>query len=375
MTVVRFEDASPFARDLQARVEAYFAGGRRPRDLPRMYLKSAIVIGWWVGSWALLTFWVESALAAVLLAVSLGLSIAGIGMAVQHDANHGALSSSRAINRLFGLTFDAQGLSSFIWRHKHNVLHHSFTNIQGVDFDLDFGPAVRLSPEQRWRPVHRYQQWYLWWFYPLLLPKWALMDDFVVWFGRRLGPHRLPRPTPLDTLAFVLAKLFFLSWAVLIPSLFHPIGVVLVHAAIAVVTLGVTLSCMFQLAHCVDAAEFVPPSESGKLDVDFAEHQLRTTVGFAHDNRVLTWFAGGLNYQVEHHLFPRVCHLHYPALSRIVAEVARAHGIPYRNHGSLSSALRSHYRWLRALGVGPSVPSAVEGGSPRSIRATARQAS
>ena len=90
---------------------------------------------------------------------------------------------------------------------------------------------------------------------------------------------------------------------------------------------------------------------------DWATHQVYTTVDFAHGNRLLTWYVGGLNYQVEHHLFPRICHIHYPALAPIVERVALSQGIPYRNNRRLSDALRSHYRWLRRMGSEQAAPA------------------
>lgn len=348
----RFADHGAFLAELKARADTYFeVTGQRRRDLPRMYLKSAVILTWFAGSWALLVFAATEAWQAVLLSMSLGLSIAAVGMGVQHDGNHGAYSKHAWVNRVFGASLDVMGVCSFIWRQKHNVIHHTFTNIRGVDFDLDFGVIARLSPEQRCRWGHRFQHIYLWFLYGFLLPKWVFYDDFVILRTRQMGPHRLPRLGRRETAFFWAAKLFFVGWSIVVPALFHPIWQVALFHLIAVFTLGVTLSSVFQLAHCVGEAGFPPaPIGDARIEKEWAAHQMETTVDFARDNAVLTWFLGGLSYQVEHHLFPKVCHIHYPALSYIVEEVAAKHGVPYRSSPTLRDALASHYRHLRDLG-------------------------
>jgi linoleoyl-CoA desaturase len=319
-----------------------------------MYVKSAVILLWLASSWAVLVFWAAGPWTATAAAISLGLSIAGVGMSVQHDANHGAYSRHSAINRIFGSTLDLMGVSSFIWRPKHNTFHHTYTNIDGVDFDLDFGALARLSPGQPRRLWHRHQHWYLWLFYGFLLPKWVFYDDFVILKSRLIGRHPLPRPSRAEIGGFVFWKLFFVGWAIVIPSLFHPLWQVAVFHAIAVFTLGATLGTVFQLAHCNDAAEFpVAPIAGARMVDDWAVHQLATCVDFAPRNPVVTWFVGGLNFQVEHHLFPKVCHLHYPALAGIVAGVATRHGLRHRSHATVGGALAAHVRHLRAMGRPP----------------------
>lgn len=349
---VRFAAQSEFSRELKRRTDVYFdsPGGRR-RDLPLMYLKTVVMLAWFVGSWALLVFVATEAWQGVLFAVSLGLSIAGIGMSVQHDANHGSYSSRPGVNRALRLTLDIMGVNSFIWRQKHNVLHHTYTNIEGIDFDLDFGNIARLSPDQPRRPWHRFQHVYLWFLYGFLLPKWVFYDDWNILFTRRMGPHRLHKLDRGDLALFAAAKLFFFGWAILVPALYHPLSHVLLFHLIAAFALGVTLACVFQLAHCVEEAEFPRPMPAGEpMASDFAIHEVETSVDFAKDNAILSWYLGGLNFQVEHHLFPKVCHLHYPALSRIVIDVAEQHGVRYRANRTLSDALGSHFRLLRKLG-------------------------
>lgn len=349
---LRFAAHSPFSRELKRRTDAYLdEPGRRRRDLPAMYLKSAVILTWFVGSWALLVFYAHTWWQGVLFAVSLGLSIAGVGMSIQHDANHGAYSSYPLVNKVFRLSLDVMGVASFIWRQKHNVFHHTFTNIEGIDFDLDFAPVARLSPEQTRRVGHRYQHIYLWALYGLLLPKWVFVDDWNHLRTLRAGPHHLAKPSRGDLAMFAFGKLFFALWAMIIPALFHPIWQVVVFHFITVMALGITLSSVFQLAHVVEDVEFLAlPRRGEHLASCVAQHQLETSVSFARESALCAWYFGGLNFQIEHHLFPKVCHLHYPALSRIVEEVAAEHGLRYRKNLTLGDAVVSHYRLLRKLG-------------------------
>ncbi len=348
----RFAASGEFHRDLKARVDAWFrASQRSERDAPAMYLKTALILAWFAASWALLVFGAGSVVVAAIGAASLGLAIAAVGMSVMHDANHGSYSRRAWVNGVFGWTVDALGASSYVWKVKHNAVHHTWTNIGGEDDDLDMGLLARLSPEQASRPWHRFQHLYVWVLYGLLMPKWVLYDDFANLAHGRVGHHALQRPNRRQWLLLVAGKLTFFGWAIVVPALFHPLWLVVLAAFATLFVTGVTLAVTFQLAHCVEEATFPLAPASGRMSSDWAEHQLETTVDFARGNPLLTWFMGGLNFQVEHHLFPKVCHVHYPALARIVEATARDHGLRYRATRSLHAAVRSHFRVLRRLAV------------------------
>jgi linoleoyl-CoA desaturase len=335
-----------FHAELRREVAAYFAT-RSAHDAPKLYVKAFAMLAWFAASWWALVFVADSAPVAIVLAVSTGLALAGAGMGFQHDAVHGSLSRHRVVNRAFSVTFDAMGASSHVWRTKHNVIHHAHTNIAGADDDLDAGPLARFSAAQRRRRAHRWQHLYMWPLYGFLHIKWAFVDDFVNLAQSRVGTRRLPRPRSSDWIQLVAGKAIYIGFAVVIPLALHPVGHVVALYAIAAATAGITLAITFQLAHCVEEADF-PTTLSGD---GFAAHQLATTVDFARDNRALTWFVGGLNFQVEHHLFPQVSHVHYPALSAIVERVSRRHGIRYRAQPTLRGAIASHFRHLRRLGA------------------------
>ena len=346
---VSFPGRGAFSRDLEAAANTYLAGKSR-RDAPRMYLKAAVMLTWFVASWVVLVFVASGWLQGFLAATSLGLSIAGIGMSVQHDANHAAFSRHDWVNRVFGAGLDIMGVSSHFWRRKHNAFHHTYTNVQGVDYDLDFGPLARLSPEQEHRWYHRFQHLYLWCFYGFLLPKWVFFDDWMILRTRFIGKHAVGKLTRGQVFEFLAWKLFFFGWAIVIPALFHPLWQVAIFHLVAAFALGGTLGTVFQLAHCTNEVEFPAPDANGLMKEEWTLHQLQTCVDFAPKNPLITWFVGGLNFQVEHHLFPKVCHLHYPALAQVVAAVAKKHGVKHRSQATFFAALGSHFGHLRALG-------------------------
>jgi linoleoyl-CoA desaturase len=316
-----------------------------------MYLKVAILVAWFVSSYVLLVFVADAWWQAIPLAIALGLAMAGIGFNVQHDGAHHAYSRRPFINRLMASTLDFLGASSYLWHLKHNIFHHSYPNITGADEDITGGALIRLSPHKPWNPVQRFQYLYAWLLYGLLPVKWQFMDDFRDVIRGRIAAHKIPRPTLRQLFAMLLGKAVFATWALVIPLCFHSVGVVALYFMVASYTLGVTLSLIFQLGHCVVEAEFPPVGEGeARTEQAWAIHQIRTTVDFAQGNRLLSWYLGGLNYQIEHHLFPHIGHVHYPALAPVVEQACAEYGVPYRTNSSFLAALASHARFLRVLG-------------------------
>jgi linoleoyl-CoA desaturase len=349
---IRFDSRTQLGAELRRRVDAYFEQpGRRPRDLARMYRKSAVLVGWWLASYLAFVIARPGWLVSMLLAGSMGLAMAGIGMSVQHDGGHRAYSDRKWVNRLSAAMLDVLGSSSYIWHFKHNVMHHTYTNVVGADDDLDLGWLARLAPGNPRRRLHRWQHLYLWPLYAFITFKWHWVDDFRQLAAARLGDHEFPRPRGWDRVQFWAGKAVFFGWAVVVPLLVMPVGQAIAFYFVSQLVLGFVLSATFQCAHVDEEATSLAPAPDASLQLDFARHQLSTTIDFATGNRLATWYLGGLNFQAVHHLFPRVCHLHYPALSRIVAEVCAEHGVTYRPTPTVRAALRSHFRQLRALGA------------------------
>jgi len=351
---VRFPGPGAFHRELKRRVDDHFEGVKTStRDAPGMYAKTATILAVTVGSYLALMLAPLAWWQAPILAVTLAMGMAGIGFSVQHDANHGGYSRRRWVNNLLSAMLDAIGGSSYIWYWKHNIVHHTYTNVSGVDVDVDIQPFLRLAPDQPHRWYHRYQHLYIWGLYGLLPANWQFWADFRDLNNGHIGGTPFPRPRPVVLAGTLAGKAFFFAWSLAIPLLVHPTLAVLGLYLLASLTMGIVLTTTFQLAHCVGEAEIVP---AGPMGVGWAEHQVRTTANFAPGRRLLTWYLGGLNYQIEHHLFPKVCHVHYPAISPIVAATCRDFDIPYQSHPTVREAVASHVRWLRELGAPSPAP-------------------
>lgn len=352
---VEFHGGGAFHTELKQRVrELVDEPGRARRAQAGIYLKSAVVFAWAAASWAGLVFVADAWWQAGLLAISLGLALAGIGFNVTHDANHGSYSRHTRLNRAMAWSMDLIGASSYVWRTKHNTAHHTFTNIAGADSDIDSMPFARFAPDQPRRRFHRFQHLYMWPLYGLFAIKWHTVGDVGYLWRGRVGETPLRRPRGRDLAGLLIGKALFLAWAVVIPLLLHPVWQVAVVFAVVSFVLAFTLAVTFQLAHCLEEAEFSSIERmAGAGRSEWARHQVETTVDFAPRNRLLTWYLGGLNFQIEHHLFSRVSHTHYPAMAEVVREVCEKHGVRHQTHRGLWPALVSHTRWLREMGAKP----------------------
>ena len=349
---LKFAKNDGFQAELRRRVDQFFRDtGRRQRDCPQMYLKTVIMLGGFAASYGLLVFVAQTWWQAVPLAVVLGLATAGIGFNVQHDGGHRAYSDAPWVNKLMSMTLDLIGASSYLWHWKHAVFHHTYVNITGHDSDIDLGVVGRLTPHQKWLPFHRWQHFYLWPLYGLMAIKWQLSDDFRDVLLGRIAGYRIPRPRGWDLALFLGGKALFLTLAFGIPLLFHSVWAVALYFGVTALVLGMVLSVVFQMAHAVEGAEFpLPRPDSGRMENAWAVHQAETTVDFARGSRVVAWLLGGLNFQIEHHLFPRICHVNYPAMSKLVEDTCREFGVKYVEHASFRAGLASHFRWLRRMG-------------------------
>ncbi len=348
----KFTGRSGFQAELRRRVDAYFEETGKPRrDCPQLYLKTVILLTGFVGFYVLLVFIAQTWWQALPLAIILGLTTAGIGLNVQHDGGHNAFSDRNWVNRLMAMTLDLIGGSSYVWHHRHNVLHHTYVNITGHDTDVDIGALARITPFQKRRAIHRGQHYYMWLLYGFMAIRWQIFGDYRDVIHKRIGDHPIPRPKRWDLLVFLGGKLLFLVLALGIPMLFHPWWIVLLFYGVAALFTGITLSVVFQLAHTVEEASFIEPTEENLVENAWAIHQVESTVDFARNSRLGAWLMGGLNYQIEHHLFPRISHINYPALSKIVEATCREYDVAYHEHRTFRAGIASHFRWLRKMGL------------------------
>jgi linoleoyl-CoA desaturase len=359
---IRFSVGADFRKDLHARVNAYLEKCGRPVRAPfAMYRKTTVLLIWMAASYTGLVFVAHAWWQALFFSVSLALSVAGIGFNIPHDAGHGSYSRNAIVNRMMAFFFDLMGASSYVWHYKHNVLHHGFTNIPGVDDDINVGALGRLAPQQKHYFFHRLQHYYLWLLYGMTTMKWQWVDDYVNVATGKIGEAPIPRPKGLELVLFIAGKLAWGSLFVIIPLFVHPVLTVLTWYLVTNLVLGVTIAVVFQMAHTVEEADFVPPPPGApveRLENDWATHQVATTVDFARGNKLWTWYLGGLNYQIEHHLFPSVSHIHYPDIAPIVQQVCKDHGLEYNFHPTFRAAIASHFRWLREMSRPPEMMTA-----------------
>lgn len=284
----------------------------------------------------------------------MGIGLAGIGMSVMHDANHGAYSKKQWMNDFLGYSLNLVGGNAFNWKVQHNVLHHTFTNIEGVDEDITPRGVLRFSPHTAWKPFHRFQFIYAWFFYGLLSFVWIVFKDY----GRlarynKDGLVKKQRTTILKEWSILLfSKVFYYAYMIAIPMLVLPFAwwVILLGFFTMHYVAGFILAVIFQPAHVVEGTEYPLPDEGGNIYNTWAIHQLHTTTNFAQNNRILSWYVGGLNYQVEHHLFSNVCHVHYKKLSAIVKQTAEEFGHPYKSKRRFRDAMIGHFNILKELG-------------------------
>jgi len=347
-----FPKGGDFFAEIRRDVDLYLAS-RHTATLGRvrLYVKSLVAFGLLIGSWSTLIFVRPGVVGGVLCVAGLMLGAILVGFCVQHDANHGAYFRSRRLNHLMGWTADSLlGFSSYAWRIKHNVAHHTYTNVDGYDDDIDLTPIARFMPTQRSHSWHRLQHIYVWPLYSLMVLRWQTGGDVTALIKGRVANTRMRAPRQWDLLGLIGGKLVFIGWAIVAPLFVYPWWVVL--AGYIVFSMGTSLvtATTFQLAHCVEEADFTTAEQIQEGDRSWGVHEVETTVDFCPRNVVLTWMLGGLNYQIEHHLFPRVPHTHYPRIAEIVRRSAAKHGVRYTAQPSLRAALGSHQRHLRTLG-------------------------
>jgi len=351
-----------FGGDVKRRVAEYFEQrGMSDKANSLMVLKTIIAIALMLGPYLVILIVQPPPLTMLGLAILMGIGMAGVGFCVSHDALHGAYSSRPWVNRLLGLSFDMTGANGYMWKITHNVIHHTYTNIEGVDEDLSVSPLVRLSPHGPYYWFHRWQHLYAWAAYAFATIFWVFVKDYKYFLKKDIGPYRDRRHPRSAWLALFATKALYYGWTIILPVVVldlawwqFVIGFLAVH-----LTAGLILGVVFQLAHVVEGPEFPTPDEHGQMQDAWMIHEMRTTANFARGNPLVCWYVGGLNFQVEHHLFPKVCSIHYPAISPIVEQVAREHGVPYNEHKTLRAAIRSHYRMLRRLGAPESAPREV----------------
>jgi linoleoyl-CoA desaturase len=346
-----------FFDTLKQRIDEYFTTNNlQMTGNSSMKLKSVAIVSMYLLPYLLLVLGVGSLHLFLFygLWILMGVGMVGIGCSIMHDSNHDSYSDHKGLNKYLSKIIILVGGYDVTWRLQHNVLHHTYTNIDGLDHDIDAGILLRFSPHTERRKFHRFQHIYAWFLYGLLTFQWATIKDFrQVMQYEKLGLLKKEKLTLNKALLQVaLYKVFYYSYIIVLPILFS--GVAWYHILIGFFAMhflaGLALSCIFQLAHVMEDCEFPAPSDSNKMNNNWAVHQMLNTANFAPKSKIMAWFIGGLNHQVEHHLFPYICHVHYKRIAGIVKNTAQEYGVPYYEKPTLLAALLDHGRMLKKLG-------------------------
>lgn len=344
-----------FFKTLRQRVHSHFSESHRSTSGDwRLLIKALVMLALFAMPYGLLILGGFDHLGLFFLLWTLmGLGIAAIGVNVMHDANHGSFSRHRSVNNVVRLVMNMLGGDASIWRLQHNVLHHTFTNIHEADEDIIGPPLLRFSPHDTKRRVHRFQYLYAWFLYGLMtLIKVAYTDYKRALRYRKMGLIPTRKALASRLIKISTGKLMYFGYMLVIPMLLVPQSPWLVVAGFIVMhaVTGLILAVLFQTAHVMPTSDYPLPNEKGMMENSWAVHQLRTTTNFAPGSPLFSWLIGGLNYQVEHHLFANISHVHYRDLSRIVSQTAWEFGIPYHCQPSFAHAILNHGKMLHRLG-------------------------
>lgn len=357
---IRFsrKDSAQFFKTLNHRVNSYFKDKNiKKTGNWKLYVKTFFMFSLFLAPYFLILTLGLNQWILLLLSVIIGIGMAGVGMNVMHDGNHGSYSSKEWINRLMGSSIYILAGNVYNWKVQHNVLHHTYTNIHGHDEDLDAGRIIRFTKHAEWRRFHKFQHFYSLFLYGLLTLNWAITSDFrqmKSYLKRKLSYGEFPNPTKEWSVLIITKLIYIFIWIVLPIILLDIswwkvfIGFFAMHY-----TAGLILSMVFQLAHVVEDVETPMPDQDGSMKNTWAIHQLFTTANFSTKNRIVNWFTGGLNHQVEHHIFPHISHIHYTKIAKIVKETAKEFNLPYYEYKSTRKAIISHFKHLRDLGKKP----------------------
>jgi len=342
----------PFKNMLDERIEQYFKSKNlAKRGNWQLYSKTIILLISLFTVYGIILSIQPATWISLLLCGLLGFIQATIGFNVMHDAAHGSYSDNNLTNRFIAFVGgDLMGGSTFMWKIKHNILHHTYTNIDGLDDDIAKYPIFRLSPHQDRKWFHRYQHLYSIPLYFFTTFNWILFDDYWKLVTKKINTTEIRTMKTSDHVEFWLGKLINLILFFIIPIFIFGFWKALLGFFVMHAVLGITLALVFQMAHAVEEAEFPEPNDKSKIENEWALHQVQTTVNFAMNNKVISWLVGGLNYQVEHHLYPKISHIHYPEISKIVKQTCKDLGITYHAFPTFWQALVSHFTYLKMVG-------------------------
>lgn len=283
----------------------------------------------------------------VIFSILTGLFASIFSINTMHDSGHGSVSNNRTLNSIiFWLSTDLFCASSRIWNIKHNVIHHTFTNVNKIDEDIDLEPLMRLSPDQKWKSHHRFQVYYALPLYCFTLISWYFRD-FKNFYNSKAGGREISKASFFEWFIFILGKVISAFWIVILPILSHGFILGIVSSFITFASIGIYVAVIFQMAHVVENVEMINSSDEMK---EFVVHQAKTTSDFAPESFLTSVLTGGLNTQVIHHVSPTISSSRLRTLVPEFSKFCEAKGIKYRSFPSFSAAFLSHLSHLKKMG-------------------------
>ncbi|MEO6537709.1 MAG: acyl-CoA desaturase, partial [Ferruginibacter sp.] len=322
---------STFHQELKRRVNNYFTENNKQSTGDfSLYFKAVLFWVSYVALYVHVVFFTPVTWVALLECLVMGGLTAAIGFNVMHDGGHGSFSGSKFWNKIAAFSVNALGASAIMWNNKHNIIHHTYTNIDGVDDDIEIKPMLRMCPTQKKYKIHRFQHIYVWFLYTLLLIIWVFATDYTKYFRKKVGSVAIKKMSTFDHFAFWTAKIGYYFMMIALPIYLLGFLGWLVGFLIISMSAGLILSVVFQLAHTVEETAFPTTlGDSNKIENEWAIHQIETTANFATKNKLISWLVGGLNFQIEHHLFPKISHIHYPEISKIIKKTCAEFNVKY----------------------------------------------
>ncbi|WP_257667497.1 fatty acid desaturase family protein [Parapedobacter tibetensis] len=352
MSKISFNNSgSAFSSTLRQRVNGYFkANNISNTGNRRLYIKSALLAGLAIANYVCLVFFTPPVWIAVMLCILLGINLATVGFNVMHEGGHQSFSRHSWLNKVSAYSLNMMGGTIYFWKQKHNISHHTFTNVDGLDHDIDV-KFMRMHADQPRKWFHRFQFTYWFVLYGISYIAWVLYQDFEKYFSGRMGVKADRKPMPIrEHFIFWLTKLSYIGIYIAVPVMMLGWLPALIGWLIVGTACGFCLAVVFQLAHVVESTNFPKPdADTHKIEQEWMVHQLSTTANFATKSKTISWLLGGLNFQVEHHLFPRISHVHYPAINKLVKETCAEFDVVYLEHRSMVQALASHLRLIYSL--------------------------
>lgn len=343
---------SPFFTTLKDKVNRYFKDNNLDTSgNKRLYIKGSIQISSAIILYVILVFFTPGIFLSILLCSLLGINLAVIGFNVMHEGGHQSLSKHKWLNTIGAYFLNILGGNTFFWKIKHNINHHTYTNIEGMDSDIDVKPFMRLNESQSRYWIHRFQHLYCILLYGLSYFVWIFWDDFEKYFSGKIASGNPRKLDVKEHFIFWATKIIYAAVYIVIPILLIGFTKAVTGFSIICFVCGLTIAIVFQLAHVVEGTSFPQPDKaSNKIDQEWAIHQVTTTANFSTGNKVLSWLLGGLNFQVEHHLFPRISHVHYQKINQFVKEACEEHKVTYIEYPSFMKAVLSHFAHIKKMG-------------------------